>query len=127
MIKTKSYAALTATSPLSPFEIQRRNPGPEDVQNEILYCGVCHSDLHTARNEWKNTIYPSVPGHEIVGRGVSSRVIWPVWAAWSIVAGIVIRAMKGWSNIARAVLPGHTTAWCLAVKILMAVIPRASP
>jgi uncharacterized zinc-type alcohol dehydrogenase-like protein len=68
MIKTQSYAAHSATSPLVPFEIERRDPGPEDVQIEILYCGVCHSDLHTARNEWKNTLYPSVPGHEIVGR-----------------------------------------------------------
>ena len=76
MTKTKSYAALDAASPLVPFEIQRRDPGPEDVQIEILYCGVCHSDLHTARNEWHNTIYPSVPGHEIVGRvtAVGSRV-----------------------------------------------------
>ncbi len=71
MIKTKSYAALSASSPLVPFEIQRRDPGPEDVQIQILYCGVCHSDLHTARNEWHNTIYPSVPGHEIVGRVVA--------------------------------------------------------
>lgn len=71
MIKTKSYAALTASSPLAPFEISRREPGPEDVQIEILYCGVCHSDLHTARNEWKNTQYPTVPGHEIVGRVVA--------------------------------------------------------
>ncbi|HWS03673.1 MAG TPA: NAD(P)-dependent alcohol dehydrogenase [Gammaproteobacteria bacterium] len=68
MIKSKAYAAQTASSPLAAFEIQRREPGPEDVQIEILYCGVCHSDLHTARNEWKNTLYPSVPGHEIVGR-----------------------------------------------------------
>ena len=68
MIKTKSYAALDAASPLVPYEIQRREPGPDDVQIEILYCGVCHSDLHTARNEWNNTRYPSVPGHEIVGR-----------------------------------------------------------
>jgi alcohol dehydrogenase (NADP+) len=76
MTKTKSYAALDAASPLVPFEIQRRDPGPEDVQIEILYCGVCHSDLHTARNEWHNTIYPSVPGHEIVGRvtAVGSKV-----------------------------------------------------
>lgn len=71
MIKSKAYAAQSATSPLAPFEIDRRSPGAEDVQIEILYCGVCHSDLHTARNEWKNTIYPSVPGHEIVGRVVA--------------------------------------------------------
>lgn len=71
MIKTKAYAAQNATSPLVPFELQRRTPGPEDVQIAILYCGVCHSDLHTARNEWRNTLYPSVPGHEIVGRVVA--------------------------------------------------------
>ncbi|MDR0777293.1 MAG: NAD(P)-dependent alcohol dehydrogenase [Azonexus sp.] len=67
----KAYAAQMASSPLAPFEITRRAPGPEDVQIAILYCGVCHSDLHTARNEWHNTIYPSVPGHEIVGRVVA--------------------------------------------------------
>ncbi|MBE7564404.1 MULTISPECIES: NAD(P)-dependent alcohol dehydrogenase [Acidithiobacillus] len=68
---TKAYAAQSSTSPLAPYEIERRQPGPDDVKIEILYCGVCHSDLHTARNEWKNTIYPSVPGHEIVGRVVT--------------------------------------------------------
>lgn len=71
MIKSKAYAAHSASSLLVPFEIQRRDTGPEDVQIEILYSGVCHSDLHTARNEWKNTTYPSVPGHEIVGRVVA--------------------------------------------------------
>lgn len=68
MTKIKAYGAQTATSTLVPLEIERRSVGPDDVQIEILYCGVCHSDLHTARNEWKNTLYPSVPGHEIVGR-----------------------------------------------------------
>ena len=67
-IKTIGYAAQSPTSLLSPFSFERRNPGPPDVQIEILYCGVCHSDLHTARNEWTNTTYPVVPGHEIVGR-----------------------------------------------------------
>ncbi|MHB1100791.1 MAG: NAD(P)-dependent alcohol dehydrogenase [Burkholderiales bacterium] len=67
----KAYAAQSPTTPLSPFEIERRPIGAEDVNIQILYCGVCHSDLHTARNEWKNTIYPSVPGHEIVGRVIS--------------------------------------------------------
>jgi alcohol dehydrogenase (NADP+) len=67
-IQTIGYAAGSAQSPLAPFSFQRREPGPRDVQIEILYCGVCHSDLHTARNEWQNTIYPCVPGHEIVGR-----------------------------------------------------------
>ena len=71
MNKTKAYAAQSATSALAPFELERRAPGADDVQIEILYCGVCHSDLHTARNEWHNTIYPTVPGHEIVGRVVA--------------------------------------------------------
>ncbi len=68
MIKTKAYAAQNSTSALAPFEVERRSLAPDDVRIEILYCGVCHSDLHTARNEWNNTQYPSVPGHEIVGR-----------------------------------------------------------
>ncbi|MCU1719572.1 NAD(P)-dependent alcohol dehydrogenase [Pseudomonas sp. 5P_3.1_Bac2] len=67
MSKTLAYAAQNASTALAPFEIQRRAVGPNDVAIDILYCGVCHSDLHTARNEWKNTLYPSVPGHEIVG------------------------------------------------------------
>ncbi len=62
------YAALSATSPLAPHSFQRREPLADDVQIEILYCGICHSDLHTARNEWGGTVYPVVPGHEIVGR-----------------------------------------------------------
>jgi uncharacterized zinc-type alcohol dehydrogenase-like protein len=68
MGKIKSYAAQSATSPLADWIIERRTPKPHDVQIEILYCGVCHSDLHTVRNEWGGTIYPVVPGHEIVGR-----------------------------------------------------------
>jgi uncharacterized zinc-type alcohol dehydrogenase-like protein len=68
MSKVKSYAAQSATSPLDEYEIERRAPKPTDVQIDILYCGVCHSDLHTVRNEWGGTIYPAVPGHEIVGR-----------------------------------------------------------
>src|SRR5690606_11892363 len=68
MTDAQGYAALDATTPLTPYHFKRRAPGERDVQIEILYCGVCHSDLHTARNEWNNTLYPSVPGHEIVGR-----------------------------------------------------------
>ena len=67
-IKTAGYAAHSSTSPLQPFSLERRDPGPQDVQIEILFCGVCHSDLHTVRNEWTNTTYPVVPGHEIIGR-----------------------------------------------------------
>ena len=68
MNKSIGYAAQGATKPLAPFIFERREPGPGDVQIEILFCGVCHSDIHQSRNEWLNTIYPVVPGHEIVGR-----------------------------------------------------------
>lgn len=64
----RAYAAQSASSALAPFGITRREPGALDVEIEILYCGVCHSDLHQARDEWHNTVYPCVPGHEIVGR-----------------------------------------------------------
>ena len=65
---TACYAAQSNTSPLAPFTIERRDPLPSDVAIDILYCGVCHSDLHQARNDWKGSTYPMVPGHEIVGR-----------------------------------------------------------
>ena len=68
MTTTYAYAASDAQSKLAPFEFQRRELRDHDVQMEVLFCGVCHSDLHQARNEWKNSIYPVVPGHEIVGR-----------------------------------------------------------
>jgi uncharacterized zinc-type alcohol dehydrogenase-like protein len=65
---TQAYAAQSAKTPLEPFSIERREPGARDVKIDILYCGVCHSDLHTARGEWGGVKFPSVPGHEIVGR-----------------------------------------------------------
>jgi uncharacterized zinc-type alcohol dehydrogenase-like protein len=68
MIATKGYAAPTAKTPLAPFNFERREPGPHDVQFDILYCGVCHSDLHQVEDEWGHGIFPMVPGHEIVGR-----------------------------------------------------------
>jgi len=71
----KAYAAHSASAPLAPLSIRRRAPGPQDVQIDILYCGVCHSDLHQVRNEWESampTVYPCVPGHEIVGRVVKA-------------------------------------------------------
>lgn len=67
MASTKSYAAKDASAPLVPWTINRRDPKPHDVQIEIKYCGVCHSDLHFARNDWGMSVYPLVPGHEIVG------------------------------------------------------------
>ncbi|HEX4956307.1 MAG TPA: NAD(P)-dependent alcohol dehydrogenase [Thermoanaerobaculia bacterium] len=71
---TRAYAAPSATAPLAPATIPRRVPGPRDVQIDVLFCGVCHSDLHQVRDEWKSampTVYPCVPGHEIVGRVVA--------------------------------------------------------
>ena len=65
---TRAYAAQSAATPLAPFGIERRSPLARDVEIDILYCGVCHSDLHFARNEWGFTTYPVVPGHEILGR-----------------------------------------------------------
>lgn len=65
---TKAFAAMTASSPLGPYVIERREPLAKDVEIDILYCGVCHSDLHFARNEWNMTTFPVVPGHEILGR-----------------------------------------------------------
>ena len=70
MIHVKAYAARSADSAIEPFAFDRREPGPHDIQIDILYCGVCHSDLHQARNDWGNSAYPMVPGHEIVGRVV---------------------------------------------------------
>lgn len=67
-LQTAAYAAHSATSPLEPWSLERRDPGTEEVLIEILFCGVCHSDLHFARNEWHNAVYPMVPGHEIVGK-----------------------------------------------------------
>jgi len=67
-MSTKAYAAQSAASPLAPFTLTRRAPLPTDVAIDVLYCGVCHTDLHQARDEWRGTTFPCVPGHEIVGR-----------------------------------------------------------
>ncbi|OFZ23331.1 MAG: hydroxyacid dehydrogenase [Bdellovibrionales bacterium GWB1_55_8] len=76
MIPTKAYAAPSATQPLGPFQFERREPGPHDVQIDIQYCGICHSDIHQIRDEWGGSIFPMVPGHEITGvvRKVGSQV-----------------------------------------------------
>src|SRR5262245_32767450 len=71
MRKVKAFAATSPTSRLTPTTIARRDPGERDVSLDILFCGICHSDLHQVRNDWSNalpTVYPCVPGHEIVGR-----------------------------------------------------------
>jgi alcohol dehydrogenase (NADP+) len=71
MFHTRGYAVHSANSPLVPFNVERRDPGPHDIHIEILYAGICHSDLHQARNHWGNSSYPMVPGHEIVGKVVA--------------------------------------------------------
>ena len=71
-MKVFGYAAQSATAPIGPFHFERREPRPNDVVIDILYSGVCHSDIHQARNEWGNSTYPMVPGHEIIGRVASA-------------------------------------------------------
>ena len=109
MLTCTGFAAQSPTTPLGPITFDRRDVGPEDVEIEILYCGVCHSDLHFARDEWHFTVYPAVPGHEIVGRVTSvgsgvtkfkvgrTRALAALW----IRAGSVRRASRTLSNIAR--------------------------
>src|SRR4051812_31976457 len=69
-MKVRAYAAAAADQPLTPSWIERRNAGPHDVGIEIEFCGVCHSDIHQVRGEWGNSLFPMVPGHEIIGRVV---------------------------------------------------------
>ena len=71
MIPTKTYAALDPKKPLTAFTIQRRKPGKNDVYIKIMFCGICHTDIHQARNEWGHSIFPMVPGHEIVGEVIT--------------------------------------------------------
>ncbi len=70
-VSTKGYAAQTKTSPIAPFTFDRRDPKAADIAIDILFCGICHSDVHQARDEWGGSLYPMVPGHEIIGRVVS--------------------------------------------------------
>jgi len=72
MITANAYAAYAPTTPLAPWSFERRTPGPKDVQIQILFCGICHSDLHTVRGEWGPIAYPQAPGHEIIGRVVAT-------------------------------------------------------
>jgi uncharacterized zinc-type alcohol dehydrogenase-like protein len=68
MLKTPAYAAMAAKTPLAPFSIDRRDPGPHEVLIDILYCGVCHTDIHQVADDWGGALFPMVPGHEIVGK-----------------------------------------------------------
>lgn len=105
-MKIKAVGAYSAKQPLEPMDITRREPGPNDVKIEIAYCGVCHSDLHQVRSEWAGTVYPCVPGHEIVGRVVAvgdqvekyARAIWSVSAALSTVVNIAKSVKTGWKT-----------------------------
>src|SRR3546814_9361792 len=67
MAIARGYAATDATKPLAPFTFERREPNDDDVVIDIKFAGICHSDIHTVRNEWQNAVYPIVPGHEIAG------------------------------------------------------------
>jgi uncharacterized zinc-type alcohol dehydrogenase-like protein len=80
-LRTLGYAADRRSAPLQPFEFDRREPGPHDVQIDIRYCGVCHSDIHQVRDEWGGAIYPMVPGHEIVGSVVRTGAEVRRWTA----------------------------------------------
>lgn len=109
MYTTKAYAAQSESSPLAPSTIPRRDLEETDVQIEILFCGICHSDLHSARNEWGGAVYPIVPGHEIVGRvtDVGSAVtkfkrgISRAWAAWSTPTARANSALRVMRTIVR--------------------------
>ena len=67
MIATNGYAVQSATTPVAPFSYSYREPGENDVLIDVQFCGICHSDIHQARNEWGNSLYPMVPGHEVIG------------------------------------------------------------
>ncbi|NDF02105.1 MAG: NAD(P)-dependent alcohol dehydrogenase, partial [Actinobacteria bacterium] len=71
MLKTRGYAALTAGAKIAPFDFERREPRSEDVVIEITYAGICHSDIHQVREEWGSSLFPMVPGHEIVGKVIA--------------------------------------------------------
>lgn len=85
MLKTPAYAAPSAKKPLTPFTIERRKPAPREVLIDILFCGVCHSDIHQARDEWGGSAFPMVPGHEIVGKVVAIGSEVGKWAVGDIV------------------------------------------
>ncbi len=97
----RAYAAHSAAAPLAPFTLPRRSPRPQDVQIEILFCGVCHSDLHQVRNEWKDvmpTVYPCVPGHEIVGRVIRVGSAVKKFKEGDIAAPTVATPTASWSK-----------------------------
>ena len=101
MLEIPAYGAASAKAPLAPFFIERRRPGPHDLLVEILYCGVCHSDIHQARGEWSASVFPMVPGHEIVGTVVEAGhkvEKWKVGAgpAWVVSSIPAANAQPAW-------------------------------
>ena len=99
MIPALGIAAFAAAGPLAPWRFERREVGASDVQIQILYCGICHSDLHTVRGEWGPCPYPQVPGHEIVGR---VRAVGQAVTRWQVSTAAVsaTHASRGSSSIA---------------------------
>src|SRR6266566_2452604 len=110
--KTPAYGARAAKGPVAPMNIQRRDPGPHDVEIDILFCGICHSDVHKVNDDWENTNFPVVPGHEIVGRVVSRGAGEPrfregdlvgvgcivdSWRAWASTSGTCCESRRGWT------------------------------
>ncbi len=113
----RAYGAASASSPLAPMQIKRRAVGPNDVLLDVLYCGICHSDIHTARNEWASSLptqYPSVPGHEIIGR---------VQAVGSAVTKFKIGDIAAWGAWSIPVAPA-STAWPIASRTA-SMVPRS--
>lgn len=94
-LKTLAYGAASATSPVVPMAIARREPGPHDVPIDILYCGICHSDIHQVRNEWGSSIYPMVPGHEIIGRVSKTGSHVKKWKTGEIIGSLPDRSRRG--------------------------------
>ena len=95
MPSSKGYAALSAQSALAPYNFTRREPGVTEIAIEVLYCGVCHSDLHMARNEWGQSVYPMVPGHEIVGRVMAAGSAVSKFKAGDIAAvGVIVDSCR---------------------------------
>ncbi len=94
-LRTPAYAVQSSSSPLAPSFIDRREPGPEDVMIDILYCGVCHSDIHQTRDEWGGAIFPMVPGHEIVGRVAAKGVAVTKWGVGDTVGvGVIVDSCR---------------------------------
>src|SRR5436853_3171707 len=96
MLSTRGYASKSPTSTLEPFNFERREPGPHDVLIEILYCGICHSDIHQTRDEWGGAIFPMVPGHEIVGRVAAVGASVQRWNVGDVVGvGVFVDSCRG--------------------------------